>query len=171
MLFSLFYNYPCIRDMKDFSTFNALIEKQLDQQVSNYFSDDELNQLAIETNFSERSTNKLSGSTFFKLLVFNSDKLCEQSLNDLCVDLSIHHEVTMRKQSLHESFNQKTLLFLKRALEIVLTTQISYNKTLVSISGFKRILIKDSTCFQIDKSLKEYYPGPGGSASDASIRI
>ena len=30
---------------------------------------------------------------------------------------------------------------------------------------------KDSTCFQIDESLAEYYPGSGGSGSDASVRI
>jgi len=38
-------------------------------------------------------------------------------------------------------------------------------------SKFKRVLIKDSVCFQIDESLAEYYPGSGGDGSDASIRI
>jgi len=36
---------------------------------------------------------------------------------------------------------------------------------------FNRILLKDSTCFQIDESLAEYYPGSGGSGSSASVRI
>ncbi len=32
-------------------------------------------------------------------------------------------------------------------------------------------MIKDSVCFQVDNSLAEYYPGSGGSASKASVRI
>ena len=42
---------------------------------------------------------------------------------------------------------------------------------LISCDQFKRILIKDSVCFQIDKSLSKHYPGSGGSGSAASVRI
>lgn len=36
---------------------------------------------------------------------------------------------------------------------------------------FKRVLIKDSVCFQIDESLANSYPGSGGSGSGAAVRI
>jgi len=36
---------------------------------------------------------------------------------------------------------------------------------------FNRVLVKDSTRFHIDESLKEYFPGYGGDASEAGISI
>ncbi len=157
--------------MNNNEQFNVLLMNQLDQQVAAFFTDEELDQFAQQTQFTQRAVNKLCGSTFFKLIVFNSENLSEQSLNGLCVDLSIHHQVDMTKQSLNERFNDRTLLFLKRALENVLSTQITDTTSLNYYCKFKRILIKDSTSFQIDESLKDIYPGSGGSGSAASIRI
>lgn len=52
-----------------------------------------------------------------------------------------------------------------------MNSRISTNKILPYATKFKRILIKDSLCFQIDKSLADHYPGSGGSGSKAAIRI
>lgn len=42
---------------------------------------------------------------------------------------------------------------------------------LLKLDGIRRILIKDSVCFQIDESLKDDYPGSGGDGSTAAVRI
>jgi hypothetical protein len=157
--------------MRNFEQFNAQLSDQLENQVSAFFTNEELDQLAKQAQFTKRKVNRLSGSTFFKLIVFNSDKLCEQSLNSLCTDLAIDEQVNMAEQSLNERFNNNALFFLKRALEKVLSNQITYKTILKKQFIFKRILIKDSTCFQIDESLSAIYPGSGGNASKASIRI
>jgi len=60
--------------------------------------------------------------------------------------------------------------FIQMALEKMLNNQIDRNK-LFEIEGINRILVKDSVCFQLDKSFAEKYPGSGGSASKAAIRI
>lgn len=117
-----------------------------------------------------KRAGKLNGSLFLDLLVFNSDSLKDESLNDLSSELRIRHGIEIRKQSLHERFNRYALVFLKVALEELLQQQLNIDLCLDS-RPFGRILIKDSTCFQIDESLEAYYPGSGGSGSGASVRI
>jgi hypothetical protein len=76
----------------------------------------------------------------------------------------------MKKQSLNERFNEYAVTFVKMALEQMLNSQIDRNK-LFDIEGINRILVKDSVCFQLDESFAEKYPGSGGSASKAAVRI
>ena len=113
----------------------------------------------------------MSGDLFLDLLVFNSENLKDQSLNDLTVILNNRHGVEISKQSLHERFNASAVTFLKVTLENLLRDQLDVEPFVLNIKGINRILIKDSICFQIDESLSEHYPGSGGSGSKASVRI
>lgn len=142
----------------------------LDVAIDPYFTEEELNRLARETNFSKRES-KLKGSIFLYLIVFNSENLKNQSLNDLAVMLGSNYKVDISKQGLDQRFNENSILFLKEALEKVLDNQLKVEFSFTTIKGIQRILIKDSVCFQIDNSLSEYYPGSGGSGSKASVRI
>ncbi len=109
---------------------------------------------------------------FLDLIVFNSSNLKDQSLNDLAGIVKSNYGIEYSKQSLHERFNKNALVFLKMALEELLDKQLhSKQLSLPNLKGFNRILIKDSTSFQIDESLSKYYPGSGGSGSSASVRI
>jgi hypothetical protein len=147
------------------------LEQHLDQIIDPFFSARELDQLAREAGFIQRK-GKLKGSTFFDLVVFNSDALSSQSLNDQTITLRDRNGIEIRKQSLHERFNEHAFVFLRRALEQVLHKQLQRTRPVFETAdGFERILIKDSTCFQIDESLAEAYPGSGGSGSAASVRI
>lgn len=143
----------------------------MDLVIDSFFTSQELNQLARETQFVQRR-GKINGSVFFDLIVFHSESLKSQSLNDLSIILKDKLDIEIQKQSLHERFNKYALFFLKRALEKLLEKQLSQEFLFSDdCKGFKRILIKDSTCFQIDESLSQYYPGSGGGGSEASIRI
>jgi len=126
--------------------------------------------LARKVNFVQR-TSKLDGNIFFNLIVFHNDNLKNDSLNDLSCILNEKFNIYITKQSLHERFNNNALLFLSNALAKLLRDRISSNNALETCKNFKRVLIKDSVCFQIDESLKEFYPGSGGSGSKASVRI
>ena len=127
--------------------------------------------MARETQFVRRE-GKLNGSLFFDLIVFHHETLKSQSLNDMSVTLKDRYDIEIRKQSLQERFNQYALAFLKEALETMLRKQLRVQSTVVcQRKVFNRILIKDSTCFQIDASLAQYYCGSGGSGSDAAVRI
>ena len=127
--------------------------------------------MASETKFVQRKS-KLNGQLFLDLIVFNSEDLKSQSLNDLAIALHDRHQVEITKQSLHDRFNKYALAFLKIALEKMLCKQIDSRFALFKdFNCFNRILLKDSTCFQVHESLADCYPGSGGDASTASVRI
>ena len=105
------------------------------------------------------------------LIVFNHENLKEQSLNDLSIVLKEKHDIDIRKQSLHDRFNQFAVLFLKEVVENLLSSQLETEPYLCDLKGINRILIKDSVCFQISEHLQTIYPGSGGSGSKAAVRI
>ena len=59
----------------------------LDLSMGSFFTHEELDQLAREAGFVQRKS-KLSGSLFLDLIVFHSENLKSQSLNDLSVLLN-----------------------------------------------------------------------------------
>jgi hypothetical protein len=142
----------------------------LDVAISPFFTQQDLEKLAKETGFVQRES-KIGGALFLDLIVFNHENLKEQSLNDLCIVLKEKHDIAIRKQSLDERFNETAVRFLKAAIEHLLKSQLDTESYLVDLKGIKRILIKDSVCFQIPEPLKDVYPGSGGSGSKASVRI
>ncbi len=163
--------------MQLFSTIRRLKEKEIQQleaslesQFKKHFSFEEIEQIARNSKFVQRSSS-LSGYTFLCLIVFNSDSLAYESLNDLSTKLELDHGVQITKQGLDGRFNEYAVQFLKSALEDLLAKQLSEVNTLIQCDQFDRILIKDSVCFQVDESLSDIYPGSGGSGSTANVRI
>ena len=148
-----------------------LIEESIRKQLHCFFTEQEIDLLAHKSKFVQRS-GLLGGFTFLCLLAFNSDALAFESLNDLTIKLELDHDICIKKQSLDERFNKHAVSFLTVALAELFNKQLAGGTALlISCDQFKRVLIKDSVCFQIDKSLSRYYPGSGGSGSAASVRI
>ena len=65
--------------------------------------------------------------------------------------------------------NKRAVSYLKEVVFAVIKKQIEQSKW--NVQSIKRLLIKDSTGFQIDESLSESYPGSGGDGSTASVRF
>jgi len=146
--------------------------ENLNVEINSFFTTAEIEHLARKAKFVQRENAvKLDGATFLALIVFHSESLKKQSLNDLTIDLQTKHGIEITKQSLHERFNDFAIAFLTKTLTQLLRKQLSINRLSVNCERFRRILIKDSVCFQIDDSLKQIYPGSGGSGSAAAIRI
>ena len=139
-------------------------------QFEKHFDREEIEQLAREKKFVQRNS-KLNGSTFVSLIIFNSNSLHDESLNDLTIALNKNHGVDISKQGLDARFNAYAVQFLTAALENLLRQQLAEKVSFRNCLEFKRILIKDSVCFQLDDSLVEHYPGSGGSGSRANVRI
>ncbi len=147
------------------------VAKDINVEIEPFFTQDEISELARESGFVKRE-GKIDGNTFLNLIVFNSDNLNNQSLNDLSGILQDDYWIDICTQSLNERFNKYAIIFLKNVLEETIKRQIQFKQLpYTELKIFSRILIKDSTSFQIDKSLAEHYPGSGGSGSKASIRI
>ena len=108
------------------NTTKKLSKKRLKQlirnfkiEISRYFTNEELNQLAHETKFVQRE-GKINGLTFFELIVFHNENLKKQSLNDLSILLEDEFNIDIKKQSLHERFNEHAVQFVKSAFEKLL---------------------------------------------------
>jgi len=169
------YNYIQINILDEVSIHSEALRKEAKKvqiHFEDFFTPQELDRLGRESGFIQRANrSKLTPGMFLDIVVMNSDKLVEQSLVDLCIDAHTKYTVDISKQAMNERFTQYAILLFKAVLERVLESRFHCGDMLRQIKVFNRILIKDSTCFQIDKSLAEYYPGSGGDASKASIRI
>lgn len=146
--------------------------EKIDFDWQKFLTPDELNRMARLTGFTKRNgkQNKISGAVFMDLIVLNADILSGQSLGDLCINLRERNGIAITSQGLDERFNAAAVTFLKTILHRIIRNQL-YKENMFSTKAFKRILIKDSTCFQISDKLAHKYKGCGGSGSKASMRI
>jgi hypothetical protein len=79
--------------------------------------------------------------------------------------------VQVRKQSLYERFNDKSVSFMRLLLQEQLKEQIGKKADIEALKRFKSVKIKDSTRFQLPSEYKETYPANGGNASEAGVHI
>jgi len=93
------------------------------------------------------------------------------SLNQLSHESEFTHSIDISKQGLHDKFSANSVSFSKRLLSEALSHQIRLLPANTDKELFRRVLVKDSTDFQIDSSLKTYLPGSGGSGSEAGVSI
>ena len=94
-----------------------------------------------------------------------------KSLNQCAIEVKNRHKVSISKQGLDERFNAQSVLFIKSLLEEQVKLQITSQVSSDLLNKFNRVLIKDSTRFDIAEQHKEVYPGSRGSASKASMCI
>ncbi len=147
---------------------NELVER-IEDAIQLVFTEDDIEELAKESKFVQRK-GKITGMVFLHLMLFHSNELKDETLAKLCLKLKKEFEILIVKESIQERFNAYAVEFLKLILTKMLEKQLNFN-SVIDISAFKRILIKDSTCFQIDEKFAKQYKGSGGSGSKASVRI
>jgi hypothetical protein len=114
------------------------LERSLQGQFENHFDPKEIEQLARDKKFVQRDS-KLNGTTFLSLIIFNSNSLHDESLNDLTIALNKHHGVDISKQGLDVRFNSYAVQFLTAALENLLQQQLAKKVSFINCLEFKRI--------------------------------
>jgi hypothetical protein len=93
------------------------------------------------------------------------------SLERNCTHVEKGYKVSMQKQSMDERFNRHSLEFIKLLLEDQIQDQVSHSQT-GFLKQFGRVLINDSTRFDVPNEMKERLPGFSGRASSkAGISI
>ena len=122
-------------------------------------------------NFVQRSTAKVKGYSFLETLLFTNFDQNKISLNELSCDFADNHGIDISRQGVDQRFNEESVDFMKAVLEKLLKEIVSEESIIDFLDEFKSIRIKDSTAFQLPADMAEKYPGSGGSASKAQIRI
>lgn len=147
---------------------------QFTQRVSKLFNEQLTNQLARESGFVERES-KLTGHLFLTIFTFGMSLYGTPSLNELIGLLNLvapHFEIS--RQGFHERLKEQAVVFFERMLakSIALQLPARLSKEIEALaSHFHRILIFDSTSFQLPTELAAYFRGSGGGASEAAIKI
>jgi IS4 transposase len=90
------------------------------------------------------------------------------SLEDLCRELQ-KEGIKIRKQSLQERFNESASNFMKMMVAHALSKKLGLDKNSIECQ-FGRIVINDSTVFQLPEEYSDKYKGSGGGASKAGIK-
>ena len=100
--------------------------------------------------------------------MFTAKKEVTISLEDLCRELQ-REGIKIRKQSLQERFNESASNFMKKMVEHALSKKLRLDKESIECQ-FGRIVINDSTVFQLPEEYSDKYKGSGGGASKAGIK-
>jgi IS4 transposase len=100
--------------------------------------------------------------------VFTAKQEGVLSLEDLCRELQ-KDGTKIRKQSLQERFNEPAANFMKQMVEHALSKKLGLDKDRIACQ-FGRIVINDSTVFQLPEEYADKYKGFGGGASKAGIK-
>lgn len=142
------------------------------EELSNFFETQKLEQLGREVKFIERSTSRLSAWMFLQLntCLINNGKT--DSLNDLGFELYKNFGVQLTKQSLDERFNIHGVTLMRKCFESVFEGVLSNNITHKRFTcGFKRIILRDATSFQLPADLAIHYQGNAGDTTGSVIKL
>ncbi len=131
-------------------------------------NDSELMLKAKETGFCQRN-RKISPKHFLEMLLCKVFSAKQQSLTDHAIDLQLTRDIEIKKQSLHEKFNQHAVAFIKSLISSQLSKRIALPSTYLKI--FPAIYIQDSTRFGLPDSFSKDYPGFGGRGAKAGAKI
>ncbi|MGK8608792.1 IS4 family transposase [Bacillus thuringiensis] len=145
-----------------------LFAEELHQHLTPSF----LEKLARELAFVQRK-RKFSGRDLAIICVWISQRVASDSLVRLCSQLHAVTGTLMSPEGLNKRFNKKAVCFLKHIFSILLKNKICETSVIPSssITYFQRIRILDATIFQVPKHLASVYPGSGGCAQTAGIKI
>jgi len=114
--------------------------------------------------------SKFTPQAFIDLMFFAVSSE-NPSLQQIVKEAPAEHSFTLSKQGLDNRFSTESVAFSKSLLEEAISKQILVTPTFNTTGIFNRILIKDSTKFNISELLKDEFPGSGGSGSKAGVSI
>ena len=142
-----------------------------------WFKNEECEALARETGFIQRSTSRLTGSSFFNLLTVEILDEPTVSYEGLCDILEERHpDVRITPQALCARMNSEGAVeFLKAGL--ARTLKETARQPLAALEGtawlaaFPRVLLQDSTQMQIHEKMADDFKGSGGNASTMEFNV
>ncbi len=108
---------------------------------------------------------------FFDSLLYDATSEKVKSYNQIAVEVKSSHGVEITQQGIDQRFNKGAQKYIQGLISELLSSQVSQSIETGWFKQFNRVLIKDSTKFDLPDSLKEVLPGFGGSASKAGVSI
>jgi Transposase DDE domain len=138
--------------------------------LKSIFSERQLRLKAFETGFCKR-LSKFSAIMFFENLFYDSTSETTKSFNQLAINTTKKFDVEITKQGIANRYTENALKYVQAVIGDALTHQINQSIDTGWFKLFKRVLIKDSTKFDVSEKLAVQLPGFGGNASKAGVCI
>jgi hypothetical protein len=148
---------------------NSSIEAKVRNFLSDTLEQTQIEDLARSCGFVQKRS-KITGVIFAFLLLIETRQIKPASLNELSAKLGIHG-ILVSKQGLDNRFNNAAAVFMQQLTDKVLAAKLDRKDVLDLSVKFNRIMIKDSTVFQLPESCALKFPGSGGGASIAGMKI
>ena len=138
------------------------------EKILSAFSPRQVERWARQSGFIQRR-RQLKPFDFLSLMVFASWSMIAPSLEALASEL----EGAFSRVALHYRFTRQASEFLWQCLEWVMAHSQQFHLVLQTqlLKPFSRVLIHDSSSWDLPPSLAGVFPGSGGSASPANCKV
>jgi len=113
----------------------------------------------------------MTGYEYLNLLLFQSEDDSQISLRYLSGEHKLQTGKKISKEGLNKKFGSQSVSFIKLVLERSIKISNTGDNIFRFLGKFGTCRIKDSTSFQVPEHLADKYPGSGGAASKAMMRI
>lgn len=136
-----------------------------------FFSPQKVQQAAYQTNFSQRSTDKLTAPLFLQAWVFACLEHREVTLSQIgqaCLDLG----VAVSAQGVDGRINQASSDFMAAMLSQAMATFVNrLPLPLPILNQFSAVNLIDSSIIPLPEAMADLYAGSGGNAAAASLKV
>jgi hypothetical protein len=148
---------------------NSSIEAKIKNFLIDAINQNQIEELARSCGFVQKRS-KITGVIFAFLLLIETRQIKPASLQELSTKLGMHG-IFVSKQGIDNRFNDAAVLFMQKLIDRTLVAKLDRQDVLDQCVRFNRIMIKDSTIFQLPETCAIKFPGCGGGASTAGIKI
>lgn len=140
-------------------------------EVDHLFQAEQVARLASQSGFAQRQS-PLSGHLFLTAFVFGVSVYDSPTLEQLCGLLhTAETSLNLSRQGLDQRINEKAVEFFQLLLSKALQLQVPSALSVDLLTPFTQVVLLDSTGFQLPKHLADLFPGFGGDASAAGLKI
>jgi len=142
--------------------------ENIEIKLSEILTREEVNAIAKKTGFFQRA-GKICPSDFLMVLIFRLAVSYPPALRLMASLL----EKNVSRSGLHQRFSEKAAEFVRCCLQTIIAKQTTKDLpvSIKLLDSFNRVLIQDSSSWDVSSQLKEVYTGAGGSASEANCKI
>lgn len=150
--------------------------KDLAKEHIECLAENNLDEIARETSFVQRSTNRVSGREFLELMTIDHFGQMTISLEGLCDVLREKSpNADISPQALSEKINSEhAVVFLEKVLGGIYQNQLRPKLEKIPLEVlklFSNVYLQDSTQIELNEHLSEEFSGVGGSASKSALKI
>ena len=144
----------------------------LSAQLQKLLNPESINELGYEVGWSQRQ-GRLKADCFIKSIITALQRYdYDFSLSDLCDVLCMEKGVDLTTQSLNERFNSKSVELSRQVLEKCIAFRLQSALSITNVNhSLSSVIIEDATLFELPASLSDEFPGFGGDASPAAMKI